>query len=76
MPPERLGCFELTKQLSKILFIHIKHSMPEIVKEIKEKRAEAQAEIADLGPPMPSGAGDKQHLLWTMITEFVQTFKN
>ena len=50
--------------------------MPDIVKEIKEKKGEAMAEISDLGPPMPLGASDKQHLLWTMITEFVQTYKN
>jgi hypothetical protein len=42
MPPENLGCFELTKKLSKILFIHIKHSLPEIVNEIREKQKEAQ----------------------------------
>lgn len=59
LPPDRLGCFELTKQLSKILFIHIKHSMPEIIREIKEKRGEAEAEMRDLGPPMPIDAGDK-----------------
>lgn len=76
MPRENLGCFELTKKLSKILFVHIKHSMPEIISEIKEKQKEAEMELKDLGMPMPSSASDKMHMLWNMITEFVQTYKN
>lgn len=50
--------------------------MPEIIKEIKDKKSEAELELKDLGPAMPSGASDKMHLLWNMITEFVQTYKN
>jgi len=41
------------------MFIHIKHSLPEIIKEIKEKKGECDAELKDLGPPMPLGASDK-----------------
>lgn len=76
LPPDRLGCFELTKRLSKILFIHIKHTMPDIIREIKDKKAEAMEEMRALGPPMPLGDSEKQHVLWTMVTQFVQTFKN
>lgn len=76
MPPENLGCFELTKKLSKILFIHIKHSLPDIIGEIKDKQKEAQNEIKDLGMPLPSSSDEKMHLLWNMITDFVQTYKN
>lgn len=71
MPPESLGCFELTKKLSNILFVHIKHSLPAIVGEINDKKKEAEGELRDLGAPMPSSASDKMHLLWNMITEFV-----
>lgn len=76
MPREFLGCAELTKKLSKILFIHIKHSLPEIIGEVKEKQKEAEQELRDLGMPMPSSSSDKMHMLWNMITEFVQTYKN
>jgi hypothetical protein len=76
MPPERLGCFELTKLLSKVLFVHIKHNLPKIVTEIQEKKREADQELRDLGVPMPSSVSDKMHLLWNMITEFVATYKN
>jgi replication fork clamp-binding protein CrfC len=45
MPQEKLGCFELTKKLSKVMFIHIKHSLPEIIKEIKDKKGECDDEL-------------------------------
>lgn len=37
MPPGYLGCGVLTSKLTKLLFTHIKHSLPEIIKEIREK---------------------------------------
>ena len=58
------------------MFIHIKHSLPEIIKEITDKKREAEQEVKDLGMPLPANAADKMHLLWNMITEFVQTYKN
>ena len=76
LPSENFGCYELTKKLSKILFVHIKHSLPEIIKEIKEKQKEAEEEMRALGPSLPSSQAEKMHLLWNMITEFVQTYKN
>jgi len=33
-------------------------------------------ELRDLGAPMPQSQGEKMHLLWNMITEFIQTYKN
>lgn len=37
MSTDLLGCDTLTKKLSKILFVHIRHSMPQIVNEVKDK---------------------------------------
>jgi hypothetical protein len=71
MPPGLLGCDTLTNKLTKILFTHIKHNLPEIIKEIRSKLKETEGELNDLGPPMPSSATDKMHLLWNMVTEFV-----
>lgn len=71
MPPGLLGCDTLTTKLTKILFTHIKHNLPDIIKEIRSKLKDTEAELTDLGPPMPSSAADKMHLLWNMITEFV-----
>lgn len=76
MPPDTLGCDVLTRKLSKILFVHIRHNLPQIINEVKDKQREAEQELRDLGPPMPSQVADKMHLLWGMITEFVQAYKN
>ena len=32
--------------------------------------------MINLGPPMPAESAQKQQLLWSMITEFIQTYKN
>lgn len=49
-----LGVGNLTSKLTKILFTHIKHSLPEIMKEIKLKIRETEDYLRDLGAPMPS----------------------
>jgi hypothetical protein len=54
MPPGCLGCDILTGKLSKVLFTHIKHNLPEIIREIRAKLKESEDELKDLGPPMPS----------------------
>ena len=53
MPPGHLGCEVLTTKLTRILFTHIRHSLPEIVNEIREKLKETEEELLDLGEPMP-----------------------
>jgi len=54
-----LGIGNLTTKLTKILFTHIKHSLPEITKEIKMKIKEAEEDLKDLGPAMPAEAAEK-----------------
>ena len=71
-----MGIGNLTSKLSKILFTHIKHSLPEIAKEIKGKIKETEDEVSDLGTPMPTDPAHKQQLLWHMINDFVATYKN
>ena len=76
MPQNLLGIGNLTNKLTKILFTHIKHSLPDIMKEIRVKIKETEEDLKDLGPAMPVGGGEKMQLLWQMVTEFVQTYKN
>jgi hypothetical protein len=45
--------------LTKILFTHIKHSLPEIMKEIKVKIKETEDDLKDLGPEMPAESHEK-----------------
>lgn len=71
MPQSLLGVGNLTTKLTKILFTHIKHSLPDIMKEIRDKQKETEDDLRDLGPPMPSEAPEKMQLLWNMITDFI-----
>lgn len=76
MQQNLLGIGNLTTKLTRILFTHIKHSLPDIMKEIRTKVKETEDDLRDLGPPMPAEAPEKMQLLWNMITEFVQTYRN
>jgi dynamin 1-like protein len=76
MPHGLLGTEILVQKLSKVLFTHIKHNLPEITKEIREKAKDIEDRQRDLGPPLPSENADKMHLLWNMITDVVTIYKN
>ena len=76
MPQGLLGIGNLTTKLTRILFTHIKHSLPDIMKEIRDKIKETEIDLQDLGPPMVEGQAQKMQVLWNMITDFVQTYKN
>ena len=71
-----LGTETLTTKLTKVLFAHIKHNLPEITKEIRDKSRDIEERLRDLGPPLPSQGTEKMHLLWNMITDFVTIYKN
>jgi|TARA_B110000285_G_C15003665_1_gene552705 hypothetical protein len=53
MPPGLFGCDVLTEKLTRILFTHIKHNMPAIVGQIKDKLKENEDDLRELGPAMP-----------------------
>ena len=76
IPPSYLGCGALVKKLTDVLFTHIQHNMPEIVKEIREKLKECEGQLKSLGNPLPTSKSEKLHIIWAMITEFVESFKN
>ena len=76
MPPGLLGTEILSQKLTKVMFTHIKHNLPEITKEIKEKAKDIEERLRDLGPPLPSESTEKMHLLWNMITDFVTIYRN
>jgi len=46
------------------------------MKEIKVKIKETEDDLKDLGPEMPAESSEKQQVLWNMITEFIQSYKN
>jgi hypothetical protein len=58
------------------MYTHIKHNLPEITKEIKDKAREVEERLRDLGPPLPVDGSEKMHLMWNMINDFVTIYKN
>jgi dynamin 1-like protein len=76
MPQNLLGIGNLTTKLTRILFTHIKHSLPDITREIKDKIKETEDDLRDLGPPMPGDSVEKMQILYSMITDFIQSYKN
>lgn len=76
MDPKFLGTKALTTKLSSVLFNHIRTILPAIVKEIKDKLKECEDRLRDLGPSLPRDQKDKMQLIWTMITDFTENFKN
>ena len=76
MDPKFLGTKALTNKLSTCLFNHIRNLLPAIIKEIKDKLKECEDRLKDLGPSLPIEQKDKMQLIWTMITDFTENFKN
>eukprot|EP01016_Furgasonia_blochmanni_P039369 TRINITY_DN4881_c0_g2_i13.p1 TRINITY_DN4881_c0_g2~~TRINITY_DN4881_c0_g2_i13.p1 ORF type:complete len:725 (+),score=184.79 TRINITY_DN4881_c0_g2_i13:160-2334(+) len=75
-PPGHLGTEVLIQKLTKILYEHIRNYLPEIVKEINNKIKDTEEKLRDLGPPLPRSQSEKMQLLWNMITDFTENFKN
>lgn len=76
LPPGHCGTESLTQKLTKVLFGHIRATLPEIVKEIQNKIKECEERLKDLGQPLPVNQKEKMQLIWNMITDLVENFKN
>ena len=46
------------------------------MKEIRDKMKETESDLQDLWPPMPAESNEKMQVLWNMVTDFIQTYKN
>jgi hypothetical protein len=76
MPDGFCGCDVLVQKMTRILFTHIKHNMPTMINECKDKMKENEQDLYELGPPLPSTQADKMQLIWQMVLDFQQTYKN
>jgi hypothetical protein len=76
LPAGHCGTEALTQKLTKILFQHIRLHLPTILKEIVLKSQECEERLRDLGTPLPVTSKEKMQLLWNMIMDFTENFKN
>jgi dynamin 1-like protein len=76
MPPGYLGTEVLSNKLTKVLFTHIKHILPEILKETLHRIKDCEDRLQDLGPSAPIEPRQKTQLIWNMVTDYCEIFKN
>ena len=76
MGPGYAGTQTLSNKLTKILYTHIKHHLPDIIKEITERIHEVSDRLTELGPPMPEEQNEKLQMAWTMVMDFCSHFKD
>mmetsp|Transcript_13400 Transcript_13400/g.25219 ORF Transcript_13400/g.25219 Transcript_13400/m.25219 type:complete len:508 (+) Transcript_13400:508-2031(+) len=76
MPDGFLGTTVLTQKLSTVLFTHIRHLLPEILKEVTAKLKETQERLIELGPAAPTDHSQKLQMMWQMTSDFCELYKN
>mmetsp|Transcript_21857 Transcript_21857/g.49815 ORF Transcript_21857/g.49815 Transcript_21857/m.49815 type:complete len:782 (+) Transcript_21857:56-2401(+) len=75
LPPGMVGTNNLIDKLTKVLLKHIRTFLPEIKREINERRRDAEARLDELGGELPMDKAGQVDLVWTMITDFTDMFK-
>ena len=76
MPIGYLGTDILIQKLTKIYFKIIRENLPRIIKAINDRMKEAEEELSSLGNPMPIDDAGKMSLLWSMLNEYCDIFRN
>ena len=76
LPAGHLGTDVLINKLTKIYFKIIRENLPRIIKAINDRVKEAEEELDGLGQPMPTDDAGKMSLLWNMINEYCDIFRN
>ena len=76
LPSGHLGTDVLINKLTKIYFRIIRENLPRIIKAINDRVKTAEEELASLGQPMPIDDAGKMSLLWNMINEYCDLFRN
>ena len=76
MPQGYLGTDVLINKLTKIYFRIIRENLPRIIRAVNDHIKTAEDELASLGQPMPLDDAGKMSLLWTMLNEYCDIFRN
>mmetsp|Transcript_59657 Transcript_59657/g.134414 ORF Transcript_59657/g.134414 Transcript_59657/m.134414 type:complete len:771 (+) Transcript_59657:139-2451(+) len=76
LPPGLVGTPVLIDKLTQILFKHIRRFLPDIKKEINEKRRLVQDRLDELGGGVPIEDSERMQVMWTLVTDYCEMFKN
>ena len=76
MGPGYYGTDVLIQKLTKILFKVIREHLPTIIKAINDNIKKCEEELMLLGEPMPIDDAGKMSLLWNMLNEFCDIYRN
>ncbi|SBT35865.1 dynamin-like protein, putative [Plasmodium ovale wallikeri] len=76
LPQSLYGITSLTDKLTKVLLRHIKNFLPDIKIEINDRIRIINDKLYELGTHVPLDATKKTQLLWSMITDYCEIFKN
>ncbi|EER12798.1 dynamin, putative [Perkinsus marinus ATCC 50983] len=76
LPPGLTGTGCLVQKLTRVLFRHIRNFLPEIKKEITDRRTKVQDRLEQIGSGVPVDEKEQVQLMWTMITDYCDMFKN
>ena len=76
IPAGHLGTDVLINKLTKVYFRIIRENLPRIIKAINDRVRTAEDELQSLGQPMPTDDAGKMSMLWNMINEYCDIFRN
>lgn len=76
LDPDYFSTTSLTNKLSKHMFSMIRNLLPTILKEINDNIRDANDKLKEFGEPMPNDDNKKLELLWQLVSNFLNSFKN
>ncbi|CAD7959888.1 unnamed protein product [Amoebophrya sp. A25] len=76
LPPGMTGIPTLIEKLTKILFKHIRHVLPDIKSEIQSRMRTVSARLEELGEGVPLDEKEQVQLVWGLINDYTECFKS
>ena len=76
MGPGYYGTDLLIQKLTKVLFKVIREHLPSIIRSINDNIRKCEEELALLGQPMPVDDAGKLSMLWNMLNEYCEIYRN
>lgn len=76
MEKSMLGTEALVDKLTKILFTHIKAVLPQIKKEIADRKKKVAERLSVLGDGVPEDVSEQTQMIWQLVSDYSDMLKN